>query len=294
MIRTEITNIGDPFILEDNGTYYLYATSAADGFKVWTSTNLKDWEDKGMCYQNSPWGESCFWAPEAYKYNGKYYLLFTATWKQNHSRRIGLAVADSPLGPFVDIKNGPLFDPGYSSIDASFLFDDDGKNYIYYVRECVENIVDGVNTSEIYGAEISSDLTTLLSEPVKLLTPSGNELRPNSWNINEGPVLLKRNQRYYINYSADGYTSRYYCVCCAESDSPLGPFEKYANNPILHYNENDFSGPGHNAFFTGADGKLYTSFHIHTDYNNPTGDRRVCIARVDFDENGKMIIDLDA
>ncbi|MBS1455852.1 MAG: family 43 glycosylhydrolase [Clostridia bacterium] len=291
MIITKVTGIGDPFVLADDGTYYLYATSAADGFKVWTSKDLINWEENGKCYKNSPWGEGCFWAPEAYKYKGKYYLLFTATWKKNHSRRIGLAVSDSPLGPFKDIKDGPLFDEGYSAIDATFLFDDDGKNYIYYVRECVENMVDGRNTSEIYGAEISADLTTLLSEPKLIVTPSGFEMRMNwEWPINEGPVVIKHNQKYYLNYSADGYTSRNYCVCCAESDNPLEGFIKYDDNPILKYKENEFSGPGHNSVFKGFDGNLYTSFHIHTDYEHPSGDRTVCFARVEFDDTGKMKI----
>lgn len=83
------------------------------------------------------------------------------------------------------------------------------------------------------------------------------------------------------------FDSREYSVGCSEGDSPLGPFEKYTDNPILQYREDDFSGPGHNCFFEN-DGKLYTAFHIHTFYNRPGGDRRACIAEVYFDENEKM------
>lgn len=67
---------------------------------------------------------------------------------------------------------------------------------------------------------------------------------------------------------------------------------KYAE-PILVYRENEFSGPGHNHFFTDPDGKLYTTFHIHTDYDRPSGNRRACIAPVVFGPDGKMIIDVD-
>lgn len=66
MIRTEITGIGDPFILKDGDTYYMYATSAPDGFKYFTSKNLTDWTKGGYCYKDSPWGENNFWAPEVY------------------------------------------------------------------------------------------------------------------------------------------------------------------------------------------------------------------------------------
>ena len=60
MIRTEITGIGDPFILKDGDTYYMYATSAPDGFKYFTSKNLTDWTKGGYCYKDSPWGENIF------------------------------------------------------------------------------------------------------------------------------------------------------------------------------------------------------------------------------------------
>ena len=75
------------------------------------------------------------------------------------------------------------------------------------------------------------------------------------------------------------------------SDKPMGKFIKYDKNPILRYKENEFSGPGHNCFFTDKDGQLMTAFHIHTDYDKPSGDRRACIAPVRFDGD-VMIIDL--
>ena len=167
MIRTEITGIGDPFILKDGDTYYMYATSAPDGFKYFTSKNLTDWTKGGYCYKDSPWGENNFWAPEVYARNGKYYMIFTARWKEKHSLRIGVAVADSPEGEFKDLLGAPLFDFGYAVIDATLFQDDDGKEYLYYVRDCSENIIDGVHTSEIYCSEISPDYRSLVGEPKK-------------------------------------------------------------------------------------------------------------------------------
>lgn len=97
-------------------------------------------------------------------------------------------------------------------------------------------------------------------------------------NFPQGDVLSAQPTEY----------SREYSVGCAESTSPWGKFEKYEDNPILKYEKGEFSGPGHNCFFEGKDGKLYTAFHIHTDYDKPSGDRRACIAEVYFDEAGKM------
>ena len=107
---------------------------------------------------------------------------------------------------------------------------------------------------------------------------------------NEGPAVLKRFGKYYMNYSVNCYDNLHYSVACSEATSPLGPFIKYENNPILQYKENDFSGPGHNNFFVSKEGELLTSFHIHTFYDKPSGNRRACIAKVEFDENKKMKI----
>jgi beta-xylosidase len=104
----EVKNIGDPFILKaSNGSYYLYATSAKDGFLAWSSDDLVDWKEEGYVYQSGPdsWGHKNFWAPEVVEYKGKYYMHYTARLKENNSLRIGVAVSDSPKGPFIDVEN---------------------------------------------------------------------------------------------------------------------------------------------------------------------------------------------
>jgi hypothetical protein len=44
-------NAADPSVLLDEGVYYMYATSAGDGFKYWTSTNLSDWKEQGYAFK---------------------------------------------------------------------------------------------------------------------------------------------------------------------------------------------------------------------------------------------------
>ena len=291
VIKTSITGIGDPFILLHEGKYYMYATSASDGFKYFVSENLTDWEEGGYCYKNSPWGECDFWAPEVYYRKGKFYMIYSARWAKNHSLRLGVAVADKPEGPFIDIKNEPLFDYGYATIDATLFTDEDGKEYFYFVRDCSENVINGVHTSVIYYSAINEDLTALIGEPVKISEPDLPwELEKDStWQWNEGPYVYKHAGKYYLNYSGNCYASRYYSIGCAVSDSPFGPFKKY-DQPALKYKENEYSGPGHNMIFKGKDGKLYTAFHIHTHYDAPSGDRRACITEVYFDEKGEFKI----
>ena len=291
MIKTPITGIGDPYVLLHDGVYYMYATSAEDGFKYFTSENLTNWQDGGYCYKNSPWGEKDFWAPEVYERNGKFYMIYTARWAKNHSLRLGVAVADSPKGPFIDLKNEPLFDYGYATIDATLFKDDNGEEYFYFVRDCSENVINGVHTSVIYCSKIASDYKSLLGEPVEISKPDLPwELeKDGKWQWNEGPFLLKYGGKYYLNYSANCYASRYYSIGCAESDSPFGPFKKYPT-PVFAYKEGEYSGPGHNMIFMGKDGKLYTALHVHTNYEAPSGDRRACICEVYFDEDGALKI----
>lgn len=292
MIKTDITGIGDPYVLLVDGQYYLYATSASDGFKFFVSENLTDWREGGYCLKDHPWGECDFWAPEVYQRNGKFYMIYTARWKKNHSLRLGVAVADRPEGPFIDVKGEPLFDYGYATIDATLFTDENGEDYFYFVRDCSENVINGVHTSVIYCSKINKELTELIGEPVEISKPDQQwELEKDpAWQWNEGPVVLKRNGRYYLNYSANCYASRFYSIGCSEGDNPFGPFKKYSA-PILEYKEGEYSGPGHNMIFEGKDGNLYTAFHVHTNYEAPSGDRRVCITEVRFDKQGKMIIE---
>ena len=76
LIRTNVTNIGDPFIVLENNVFYMYATDFdVQGFKVRKSTNLKDWEEIGTCLDLSDsWAYKDFWAPEVIKNEGKKFV----------------------------------------------------------------------------------------------------------------------------------------------------------------------------------------------------------------------------
>lgn len=187
---------GDPFLLKaSDGKYYMYGTGGvSNGFKVYSSDDLVTWTDEGPIYQggtSDSWATDCFWAPEVYERDGKYYLWFSANWKENPTKeqenfRIGVAVADKPTGPFKELFNQPVFDPGYPIIDANILFDDaSGKTYLYYSRCCYKHAVDSevstwakekgwfdeIEESWIYGVELKPDFSGIIGEPVALLCP---------------------------------------------------------------------------------------------------------------------------
>ncbi|MDQ3279394.1 MAG: family 43 glycosylhydrolase, partial [Bacteroidota bacterium] len=148
--------LGDPYVLQTNGMYYLYGTGGADkGFAAYSSKDLVNWKSEGQVYfHNNPNGwsdpatawEGAYWAPEVYERSGKYYLFYSAQWKVNPAKekenfRIGVAVADKPTGPFVDLFNRPIFDPGYPILDANVFWDSNGKAYLYYSRAAYKHPV---------------------------------------------------------------------------------------------------------------------------------------------------------
>ena len=148
------------------------------------SDDLHSWRACGAALdaRRARWGTGCFWAPECYEIDGKYYLFYSADWKENptgalENFRIGVAVADTPAGPFADLSDRPVFDPGYPVIDAN-LYREDGRCYLYYSRCCYEHRVGQWEESWIYGVELKPDFSGVTGEPVLQLRPEQDWGRP--------------------------------------------------------------------------------------------------------------------
>lgn len=318
---------GDPYILEGaDGRFYMYGTSEARGFRAYSSDDMVNWTDEGIVFEggnDQSWGVDCYWAPEVYLKDGKYYMFFSANWKENPNNdletfRIGIAVSDSPTGPFKEVSDKPLFDPGYPVIDGNLLFDEDGRVYLYYSRCCYKNPVeseaatwakeqgmfDEIEESWVYGVELAPDFSAIIGEPVLLLAPPKTmadeqaewESRSvTSGEVNrrwtEGSFIIKDGGKYYMMYSANHFGGEHYAVGYATADSPLGPFTKADSNPILEKNVEKggiVTGTGHNMVIKLKNGDMWTAYHGRT---SATGnDRVVFIDPIRFD-NGKLVID---
>lgn len=293
IIFSSLTGIGDPFILPFEGLYFHYSTSSPEGFLVWTSSDLLHWENRGLCYRDSKVGTADFWAPEVYFRQGRFYLFFTSKNPEKNRLMLSVAVSDSPYGPFQDPLDHPVFDFGYAAIDGSVFTDEDGRSFLLFARDCSENIVNGVHTSQIYGAELTADLLHVKNDPILLTSPEGSaEQADSTWQWNEGPFLLKDKGTYFLSYSVNYFADKRYSVCYATASTPLGPFRKAEENPILNYRDGEFSGPGHNMYFRTFEGETLTAFHVHTDPNHPSGDRRTCFAPYHF-EQSRLVIDAE-
>ena len=288
-----IDNIGDPFILNADGKYYVFATGGGIGFNVWTSDDLVTFTSKKKAMLRAAWANGDYWAPEVYAYQGKYVMLFSARRTSDKSLRIGIAFADKPEGIYKDTMKAPLLDPGYAVIDASLFVDDDGTPYLYYSRDCSENLVGSNHESHSYVVPLATDLMSLAGEPAQLIAPDQAwELHSGDYRWNEGPTVVKHDGKYYLYYSANYFASKEYGVG-AVADSPMGPFVKVDSNPLLTYTMDGdkvaVSGPGHNSFFAAGD-ELFTAYHTHTYPDMPSGNRQLNYDRAGFHADGTAFI----
>ena len=269
----------DPDCIKVGETYYLYPTyDTRHGFKVFTSKDLVNWKDAGQCFDDPRGGD---WAPDVFQNkrgDGKFYLYYTDNTQGGTDRvadldhkQIGVAVADSPLGPFQD-KKALVMD----AIDAHLFQDDDGKMYLYYVH-----FDNGFKLT----AQRMADPVTKQGDPIVVVFPEAEWEMRSGW-VTEGPFMLKHNGTYYLMYSGSGADTPNYAIGYATSRSPMGPFVKYSGNPIAHRGGN-IVGPGHHCVVTGPDGKLWMLYHQKWD-DSTSFHRFLALDPVWFDEKGVL------
>ena len=272
--------LADPAIFYSNGTYYLYGTvegNSNGGFKVYSSNDQKKWEDKGYALKKEDaYGDKGFWAPQVFTHLNRFYMAYVA------NENIAIATADTPLGPFRQ-ENETELKAAVKQIDPYIFFDDDGKIYLYHVRLQKGN--------RLFVAEMKSDLSEIIPETLKecLHAEKGWENTAESdWPVAEGPTVIKRKGVYYLFYTANDFRNPDYAVGFATSDSPLGPWKKYAGNPILDKEDVGQNGTGHGDFYTDKNGGLNYVFHTH---NSPTavGKRKTAIVKVKFAKDNNSI-----
>lgn len=259
----------DPFILLADGKYYLYSTNDANGYKCWVSDDLVNWECHGLgLSKEDVQGDRWFWAPEIIKKDEKYYMIYSS------EEHLGVAISDSPSGPFKQKEKKWLSER--NAIDGDFFCDDDGQVYLYYVR------FDGGNV--IYGTKMSNDLLSMDEENEVRLIEAEEPWETLDCKVAEGPFMVKHNGKYYLTYSANHFRCPGYAVGYAVSDSPLGPFRKYAGNPILHKTAT-VQGTGHHSFTKSKDGKkLICVYHTHNSLTQ-IHPRMTCVDLAEFIPN---------
>ena len=258
--------LADPSVLLYKNFYYLYGTAspADEGFPVFRSSDLMTWTGPAgakngfAIKKGDSYGSKGFWAPQAFAYRNKFYMAYTA------NEHIAIATSDKPEGPFKQ-NNLRCLDSNTRQIDPCIFIDDDGKKYLYYVR-----VANGGN--RIFVAELNEDLLSVKKQTEKLCieatdpweTADSNFSR---WTVTEGPSVIKHNHVYYLIYSANDFRSPYYAVGYATSQSPLGPWKKSDENPMIRTEITGHNGRGHGDFVKGKNGAWFYVFHTHYSAN---------------------------
>ncbi len=288
-------DIADPDVIKVGDTWYLYATNDKVDLHVWTSDDLAHWDDRGVVWQPTPgtWNaetnDGGAWAPDVEPAPDGYYMYYTA------NTRIGVARADSPLGPFQEITDHPLIGNGFGgrgdgvlgqpggdlddrAIDAFVLKASDGSLTLYYSAN------DPLGT--LYAVPMSDYATVEPVAPTRLFGPEA------AWEgvICEGPFVTEHDGEYHLTYSGNVAPTADYALGGSIGQSPLGPFTRYPDNPILKQNPDiDFYGPGHHSIVAGAHDDLLVFYHTKST-PKPGYDRRIRYAPIRY-ENGELHID---
>lgn len=268
MKRCDI-RIRDPFILQENGVYYMYATSGEKTLSYYRSQDLENWEEGKVVFEipEDFWAYKDVWAGEVHKYKGKYYL-FVSLLGKNGLRGTQIAVSDKPDGEFIPLVDRAVTPLDQSCIDGT-LFVCDEKPFIIYSRDWPSHYVKEKEAyiGEIWCAELTEDLTSMKGTPMRLfasdeapiskatpdkMTWEGREIKRHG---SDAPFVQRlSNGTLYLTWSP--YLNDHYVVLGAISKSGniFGPWE-HLDAPLFEDNG------GHAMFFQDARGRKVMCIH---------------------------------
>lgn len=252
--------------------------------------------DNGLALhvKDVPWAERQMWAPDAAHKDGKYYLYFPAK-RANGIFQIGVAISDSPVGPFVP---EPKAIEGSYSIDPGVFEDEDGKYYMYFggiwggqLQKYRNNKYAEENEEPLYNepalgpivALLSDDMKQFAEEPkeIKILDQNGKVLlaRDNDRRFFEASWMHKYKGKYYFSYS----TGDTHFICYATGDTPYGPFTYQGKilNPVIGWTS-------HHSICK-VDEKWYLFYHDSSLSKGVTHLRSVKVTEIIYNEDGTII-----
>ena len=270
----------DPAPMVHDGTMYVYTGHDEDGadffwmqeWRVYSSQDMVNWTDHGspLALESFNWADDRAWASQCIERNGKFYWYICAHSRLSKGMAIGVAVADSPTGPFHDPLGKPLFENGsWDHIDPTVMIDDDGQAWLMW------------GNPRVYYLKLNPDMISYSGELGQLPmteeafgSPAMNEREKGKQykdSYVEGPWLMKRdvfipNKKgkpakkatplYYLLYAAGGVPEH---ISYSTAPSPTGPWT-YAGQvmPLCdtksftnHCGVADFKGHSYFFYHTG-------------------------------------------
>jgi arabinan endo-1,5-alpha-L-arabinosidase len=277
----------DPSVIRAaDGAFYAYTTQSLYGARllnipVLRSSDLVNWTFVRDALPSVPeWGvvgERDSWAPHVLQYGGRYLMYFSERRADDDTMAIGVAVSDTPQGPFRDAIDRPLLTgPTFTTIDP-FVMPYEGHLWIYW----------GSAGDPIRAQQLSDDGLSTVGEPAIVFEREFGE--PYEGLI-EGAWLLQHGDWWYLMYSGDACCDEiaHYAVLVARSSSPFGPFERDPENPVVAEN-GTFTAPGHNSVVVDDADQDWLVYHA---YVRPDFTFRVMLLdRIDWVDDWPVIND---
>ncbi|MFC0780562.1 glycoside hydrolase family 43 protein [Flavobacterium sp. HJSW_4] len=281
---------GIPF--NDNGDHF-----GMEDYHVFSMEDISsEAVDNGVALHvdDVAWAEKQMWAPDAAHKNGKYYLYFPAK-RANGIFQIGVAVSDSPAGPFIPEKEAIK---GSYSIDPAVFEDEDGKHYIYFggiwggqLQKYRNNKYDQNNEEPTADekelgpivARLRQDMLEFDEEPkeILILDENGEVIKAgdNDRRFFEASWVHKYNEKYYFSYS----TGDTHFICYAIGDNPYGPFTYQGRilNPVVGWTS-------HHSICE-VEGEWYLFYHDSSLSKGVTHLRSMKVTKIDYLEDGSII-----
>lgn len=240
----------------------------------YSTGDMKTWTDHGVIMKPTDfsWSIGEAWASQVMEYEGKYYFFVSTQCGDPNCKAIGVAVSDTPTGPFVDAIGRPLItddmtDNGprgwWNDFDPTIMVDDDGTPWLCwgngtcFLAPLKQNLV-----------ELAGQITVLPME-----------------NYVEGPWIYKRGDHYYNVYASMG--NHLETISYAMAPSVEGPWT-FAGELLGEQKDSFTTHPG----IIDYKGKSYLFYHgtsLSLDgYGPATGRRSICFTEIYYDQDGKI------
>lgn len=263
--------------------YYVYSSPTSD-LKNWSchGVSFASRKSEGYVWKNKnadgiKWNNERLYAPDVNKIGNKYYLITCSA----EGGCLGVAIAENPEGPFSPAQK-IVFDDGEetSSIDPALYVEETNgqiKVYLFWGQR------PSFNGKGLLGAELQKDKNgiyrILKKETLKVLFTGEND----EFGFYEGASIRKIMDKYYILYPSDKGRG-VHVMSYAVSDSPLGKYEYRGN--ILENDGCDLRSGNNHGSFCKVNGQWYLFYHRGS--NNSDTQRRVCVEKIYFNENGNI------
>lgn len=281
VVQTNYTADPAPMVYKD--TCYLYTSHDEDtivnnfftmnDWRCYSSTDMVNWTDHGspLAYTDFSWSKGDAWACQCVPRNNKFYCYVPVT-ANSGGTAIGVAVSDSPTGPFKDAIGKPLIAAGYGNIDPTVFVDDDGQAYLYWGNPDLKYVK--------LNADMVSYSGNIVTVPLTTQSFGTRSKTDRATSYEEGPWFYKRGNLYYLVFAAGPISEH---IAYSTSPSPTGPWtyrgkimptqgSSFTNHPGVV----DFKG---NSYFFYHNGALPDGGGYH---------RSVCVEKFSYNADGTI------